>query len=144
MIQITTKLLDEYDIRFDNHCRIFVDAANPSFIRALKEKVDEDPNYEQQISFFKKNYPSVYDLQFLQQNMFVIPVPFSKEHKHMLAHCKEMIEYHNGTVAIHPRHNKLITSLRTAVENGECMLDKDATSHDDLFDAFRLSLMFWH
>jgi hypothetical protein len=37
-----------------------------------------------------------------------------------------------------------ITSLRTAVENGEGMLGKEATSHDDLFDAFRLSLQFWH
>ena len=51
----------------------------------------------------------------------------------MLAHCKEMMEYHNGQVAIHTRFNKLITALRTAVENGEGMLDKDATSHDDLF-----------
>jgi hypothetical protein len=24
------------------------------------------------------------------------------------------------------------------------VLDKDATSHDDLFDAFRFSLMFWY
>jgi len=61
----------------------------------------------------------------------------------MLAHCKELLEYQNGMVAIHPKHNKLITSLRTAVENGEGSLDKEATSHDDCFDAFRLSLMFW-
>ncbi|MGA8913494.1 MAG: hypothetical protein WB443_11615, partial [Nitrososphaeraceae archaeon] len=89
-------------------CRIFMDGVNPSFIRALKDTVDdEDTNYEQQISFYKKNYPSVYDLQLLQQNMFVIPVPFSKEHKNMLAHCKELLEYQNGVVAIHPRHNKL-------------------------------------
>jgi hypothetical protein len=27
---------------------------------------------------------------------------------------------------------------------GEGMLDKEATSHDDLFDSFRLSLMFWY
>ena len=72
--------------------------------------------------------------------MFVIPVLFNKEHKHMLAHAKEMLEYQNGFMAIHPRHNKLITALRTAVENGEGSLDKEATSHDDLFDAFRLSL----
>ena len=76
--------------------------------------------------------------------MFVIPVPFSKEHKAMLAHCKELMEYQNGYVDIHTRYNKLITALRTAVENGEGALDKEATSHDDLFDAFRLSLMFWH
>lgn len=60
----------------------------------------------------------------------------------MLAHCKELLEYQNGMVAIHPRRNKLITALRTAVENGEGYLDKEATSHDDLMDAFRMSLLF--
>jgi hypothetical protein len=144
MIDTTVRLLDEYNITFESRSRILVDGANPSFIRALKDRVDEDTEYDKQIAYYKHNYPSVYDLQFLQQNMFVIPVPFNKEHKHMLAHCKEMMEHHNGTVAINPKDQKLITSLRTAVENGEGMLDKDATSHDDLFDAFRLSLMFWH
>ena len=42
------------------------------------------------------------------------------------------------------RHNKLITALRTAVENGEGVLDKEATSHDDLLDAYKMSLLFWH
>ena len=51
----------------------------------------------------------------------------------MVAHCKELIEYQNRYVAM-SRHNKLNTALRTAVE------DKEATSHDDLFDSFRLSL----
>ncbi len=46
----------------------------------------------------------------------------------MLIHVKELVEYQTGYVAIHPRHNKLITSLKTAVETGEGMLDKDATS----------------
>jgi hypothetical protein len=65
----------------------------------------------------------------------------------MLTHCKELMEYQNGYVAIHPMHSKLITALRTAgklitalltaVENGEGMLDKEATSHDDLFNSFR-------
>jgi hypothetical protein len=56
MINTTVRLLDEYNIRFDNRCRIFVDGANPSFIRALKDMVDEDTNYEQQILFYKKSY----------------------------------------------------------------------------------------
>lgn len=142
MIEITVRLLDEYDIRFDNRCRIFVDGPNPSFIRALKDRVDEDTDYEQQIAYYEKNYPSVYDLQFLQQNMFVIPVSFAKEHKKMLAHSKQLMEYKNGKVAINPRHNKLITALRTALEKGEGSLDKDVTSFDHLFDSFRLSLMF--
>ena len=144
MIKTTVHLLDKYNIKFDNSCRIFVDAANPSFISTLKQAVNEDPDYTKQIQYYKHNYPSIYDLQFLQHNMFVIPVPFSKEHKNMLAHCKELLEYQNGYVTIQPRYNKLITGLRTAVENGEGMLDKDATSFDDCFDAFRMSLLFWH
>ena len=67
------------NIRFDNRCRIFVDGANPSFISVLKDRVDEDPEYVKQIAFYKHNYPSVYDLQFLEQNIFVIPVAFNKE-----------------------------------------------------------------
>ena len=62
----------------------------------------------------------------------------------MLAHAKEILEYNNGMIAINPVHDKLLTSLRKAVENGEGRLDKEATSHDDLLDAFRLSLQFWH
>jgi hypothetical protein len=69
MISTSVKLLDQYDIRFDNRCRIFVDGANPSFIRALKDRVDEYPAYEQQISFYKKQYPSIYDLQFLTEHV---------------------------------------------------------------------------
>ena len=110
--------------RHKSKSRVFVDGANPSFIRALKARIGEDANYEQQITFFRKQFPSIYDLQFLQQNMFVIPVPFSKKHKDMLAHAKEMLEYKNGQVAINPRFTKLITALRTAAENGEGMLDK--------------------
>jgi hypothetical protein len=109
----------------------------------LKERVDEDTNYEQQIAYYKKSYPTFYDLEFLQQNMFVIPIHFSKEQKNMLAHCKEMLEYRNGHVAISPQFNKLITALRTVVEKGEGTLDKEATSHDDLYDAFRMSLQYW-
>ena len=49
----------------------------------------------------------------------------------MLAHCKPLI--------LHLQ--KWFTASRTAVENGEGSIDKDATSHDDIFDAFRLALM---
>ena len=40
-------------------------------------------------------------------------------------------------MVIHPKHNNLITALRTAVEKGDGALDKEATSHNDLLDAFR-------
>ena len=51
--------------------------------------------------------------------------------KDTLAHSNELLEYQNGYMAINPRFNKLIISLRTAVENGECVFDKEETSHDD-------------
>ena len=41
------------------------------------------------------------------------------------------------------RFDKLIISLRTAIENGEGVLDKHATSFDDIFDAFRLAMKFY-
>ncbi|MGA9165756.1 MAG: hypothetical protein WB053_00110, partial [Nitrososphaeraceae archaeon] len=61
-------------------------------------------------------------------------------HKEMLVHCKELLEYRNGY--IYPRFNKLITSLRTAVEDGLGNLDKEVTSHDDHMYAFRMNLLF--
>jgi hypothetical protein len=36
-----------------------------------------------------------------------------------------------------PNHNKPFTALRTAVENGEGYLGKEAKSHDDLYDSAR-------
>jgi hypothetical protein len=37
----------------------------------------------------------------------------------------------------------LITALITAVDNDET-LDKQSTSYNDIFDAFRLALNFYH
>jgi hypothetical protein len=73
--------------------------------------------------------------------MDVIPVRFSTEHKDILARSKIKLE--KELVAINPRFDKLITALRTAVDN-EGALDKEATSYDDIFDAYRLALEFYH
>ena len=55
-----------------------------------------------------------------------------------------ILEQEPGKVAINPdRSDKLITSLRTAVDN-DGTLDKEATSYNDIFDAFRLALKFYH
>ena len=75
--------------------------------------------------------------------MRIVPVNFNTEHKAMLGHCKMILESEGGRIAINPdRFDKLITALRTAVDNdGE--LDKEVTSYDDIFDAFRLALKFY-
>ena len=75
-------------------------------------------------------------------DMKVVPVNFNKEHKAMLGHCKMILENEGGRIAINPVFDKLITSLRTAVDN-DGVLDKEATSYNDIFDAFRLALKFY-
>jgi hypothetical protein len=69
MISTTVRPLEEYDIRFDNSCRVIVGGASPSFIITLKQAVNKDRDYVMKIAYYKKNYPSVYDLQSLQQNL---------------------------------------------------------------------------
>lgn len=59
----------------------------------------------------------------------------------MLAHCKMVLE--KGCLEIHPKFDKLRIALRTAIENGEGILDKEATSHNDIFDAFRLAMKYY-
>ena len=78
------------------------------------------------------------------QDMKIVPVNFKSEHKAMLGHCKMILEDDRGKIAINPdRFDKLITSLRTAVDI-DGTLDKEATSYNDIFDAFRLALKFYH
>jgi hypothetical protein len=77
------------------------------------------------------------------QNMRIVPVNFNAEHKTMLGHCKMIMEHDGGRIAINPdKFDKLITALRTAVDN-DGVLDKEATSYNDIFDAFRLALKFY-
>jgi hypothetical protein len=64
----------------------------------------------------------------------------------MLQHAKALLdeteEDGSSLIAIHPKFDKLLTGLRTAVAN-EYRLDKEQSSFNDLTDAFRLSLIFF-
>jgi hypothetical protein len=76
--------------------------------------------------------------------MRIVPVNFNSEHKAMLGHCKMLLEHEGGRITINPdKFDKLITALRTAVDNDD-LLDKESTSCNDIFDAFRLALKFYH
>ena len=53
-----------------------------------------------------------------------------------------ILEQEPRKIAINPdKFDKLITSIRTAVDNDT--LDKESTSYNDIFDAFRLALKFY-
>jgi hypothetical protein len=55
-----------------------------------------------------------------------------------------ILEDDRGKIAINPdKFDKLITALRRAVDN-DGTLDKESTSYNDIFDAFRLALKFYH
>ena len=50
----------------------------------------------------------------------------------MLGHCKMILEDDRGKIAINPdKFDKLITALRTAVDN-DGVLDKESTSYNDI------------
>lgn len=74
--------------------------------------------------------------------MLFIPVSFGVEHKTMLGNLKLFLE--KGHLAIHPNFDKLLTSLRTATEKGEGILDKDASAFNDTLDALRLAARYFH
>jgi hypothetical protein len=122
--------------RFGKINKIYIDGSNPSFIRALKIQIGEDEEYEEIIKEAKRRNRNY------EFSMDVVPVSFSTEHRSMLGNCKMLLERDGGYIAINPKFDKLITSLRTAVEN-DGVLDKEATSYDDVFDAFRLALHFY-
>jgi hypothetical protein len=64
-------------------------------------------------------------------------------HKEMAKHCVKVMAKHR--VRIHPKFDKLITSLKSAtVKDDEFSLDKPKSAFNDLFDAFRMSLLSLH
>jgi hypothetical protein len=119
--------------------KVYIDGANPSFIKSLKLQIGEDADYDKVIARYRSE-----GLGDGTKDMRIVPVNFNKEHKAMLGHCKMILENDGGRIAINPyKFDKLITSLRTAVDN-DGVLDKESTSYNDIFDAFRLALKFYH
>ena len=100
-----------------------IDGSNRAMVNLLKIKFGESLDWDS-----KNAGPN---------NMTVIPVNFSTEHKQMLSKLHVMIT--DKYLVIPEEHDKLIISLRTAYAN-DLSLDKEQTSYDDLFDALRLSL----
>lgn len=113
MLWLVAKLMQQY-----GYVRVYIDGANPSFIKSLKRMIGEDEHYEKYTKEQMERYArSMYSMK-------VYPVNFATKHREMLGHTKLLME--KGYVAINPKFRKLVTSLSTAVDNEG--------------DAFRLSL----
>lgn len=132
MVRMTIKMMARV-----GECKAHVDGANPDVIRALKRELPERIDYEQHLKDLKDR--GVRDADLIR-HMRILPVGFGSEGREMLAHCNYMVG--GKFVAINPRFNKLITSMRTAVAT-EYKLDKDLTAYDDIFDAFRLMMYYF-
>jgi hypothetical protein len=134
MLSTAYSLMSKYNVD-----KVYIDGANPSFIRSLKLQIGEDADYDKVIARYRSEKLG----DNWSQNMRIVPVNFNVEHKGMLGHCKMLLEHDGGKIAINPdRFDKLITALRTAVDN-DGTLDKESTSYNDIFDAFRLALKFY-
>jgi Terminase RNaseH-like domain len=135
MLSTVYSLMSKYNVD-----KVYIDGANPSFIRSLKLQIGEDPDYDKVIARYRAEKLG----DNWSQDMKIVPVNFNSEHKAMLGHCKMVLENDGGRIAINPdKFDKLITALRTAIDN-DGTLDKEATSYNDIFNAFRLALKFYH
>ena len=122
---------------------IIIDASNVEVYTTLCQLYGQSTSLqylkEQQLHAKKVNRP-------LEEYLFVTLVPFSTQHKNLLAHLKRIIEDtdSNGTaiVAIHPKFQELVTALRTATAT-ELDLNKNDTVNDDTIDAARLALSYF-
>jgi hypothetical protein len=136
MLSTVYGLISKYQVD-----KVYIDGANPSFIKSQKLQIGEDADYDKVIARTKAE--KLGD-NWIADMMRIIPVNFDTEHKAMLGHCKMILEDNGGRIAINlDKFDKLITSLRTAVDN-DGTLDKESTSYNDIFDAFRLALKFYH
>ncbi len=134
MLSLVYGLISKYQVD-----KVYIDGANPSFIKSLKLQIGEDADYDKVIARYKAEGLG----DSWSEDMIIVPANFNKEHKAMLGHCKMILESEGGRIAINPdKFDKLITALRTAVDN-DGTLDKEATSYNDVFDAFRLALKFY-
>ncbi|MGB7558674.1 MAG: hypothetical protein WBM37_09175 [Nitrososphaeraceae archaeon] len=123
---------------------IYVDAANPEVVQALKHEFEERSDGQwirDQFAYCKKHNLHIED------RMFVVPVPFSVEGAKMLQHTKWLLDEReeDGSSLIQidrERFHKLVTALRTSVAN-EYKLDKEVSVFNDILDAFRMALTFY-
>jgi hypothetical protein len=80
---------------------------------------------------------------YLWDYLFITPIPFNPENKHMLNHTQRMMQEteDNGSamVGIHPQFQDLITSCRSAYSSGN-KLDKERGVFADTFDSLLMNL----
>jgi hypothetical protein len=101
MLSLVYGLMSKYDVD-----SVYIDGANPSFIRSLKLQIGEDAEYDKVIARYKAEGFGDNNDDGWTQNMRVIPVNFNKEHKQMIGYCKMIMEQDGGMLAINAKFDK--------------------------------------
>jgi Terminase large subunit, T4likevirus-type, N-terminal len=101
----------------------WIDGSNRAMVNLLKIRWQESLDWESNESF--------------DDTTRIRPVNFNTEHKTMLSNLHAVVS--KGYLAIDPKFDKLLISLRTAYAE-ELNLKKEQTSYNDLLDGLRLGL----
>src|SRR5438552_17478756 len=127
-------LIKKYNLNNSSN-RTFIEGSQPGFIRSLKIKLSEYPNYEYFVERSKKDNVPLY----LYMN--IVPVNFVEKGKIMLGKVVKLLDMNK--VAISPDdHAELLTEMRIATTaDEELRLDKKDYSMD-LLDSLRLAMEF--
>jgi hypothetical protein len=91
MLSVVYGLISKYDVD-----KVYIDGANPSFIKSLKLQIGEDADYDRVIARYRSEKLG----DNWSQNMRIVPVNFNTEHKAMLGHCRMILERDGGRIAI--------------------------------------------
>jgi hypothetical protein len=115
--------------------KVYIDGANAAWIRSLKIQLREYADYHYYTAEKLKR------LIFSPSGMIAAPIPFNQYGQKMLEHMRLLFEK-NKIVIDRQKFPHLVTALRTAKISEETgKLDKDRTSYNNVFDAFRLNLL---
>jgi hypothetical protein len=106
MLSTAYGLISKYDVD-----KVYIDGANPSFIKSLKLQIGEDADYDKVIARYRSEKMS----DNWSQDMKIVPVNFNTEHKAMLGHCKMILENNAGRIAINP--DKFDKLIKLAIES---------------------------
>lgn len=86
--------------------KIYIDGANPSFIRSLKLELNEDSEYEKAVDYNHTKCDRIL-------NMRVLPISFAKENRAILGNCKMILE--SGLMAVDPRFDKFVLGVGSSM-----------------------------
>ena len=124
--------------KYSKNFFIYVDAANYIFWQGLKKLFQEEDNDKRvfdKLLYCRKNKIDPTSC------MRILPTAFSHSHgAQMMQHAKVLLDDPRNLVAIHPRFDKLLIALRSAQSKEGFDLIKDDSPHNDILDAYRLSL----